>query len=203
MKKNILTAMAVFAFGLSYAQDVNFGAKLGLNIANLLGNNSVDWNSKVGFQIGIFTEIKVSDKFALQPELMISSQGAKSKYSDIYRKEESTFNLSYLNIPIIAKYYVFDEFNLYAGPQIGLLLSAKNKYNYSYEGSTKNSGTEDLKGDLKSLDFGFNFGAGFSITENISADLRYHLGLLNINKHSESDSGIQNKVFSIAVGYKF
>ncbi|RZJ55928.1 MAG: PorT family protein, partial [Flavobacterium sp.] len=35
--------------------------------------------------------------------------------------------LSYLNVPIMAKYYVIEKLSLEAGPQIGFLLSAKNQ----------------------------------------------------------------------------
>ena len=202
MKKIILTATAVFALSFANAQDVKFGAKAGINIASIGGDSfGYDINSKVGIQIGGFAEIKVSDQFAIQPELLFSSQGAKSKISEPDYKEENTLNLSYLNIPIMVKYYLADKLSLEAGPQIGFLLSAKNKYTITDTGVTE-SGTDDAKADFKSIDFGLNFGAGYDFTDNVSAGIRYNIGLSNINKESILGSN-HNGVFSLALGYKF
>lgn len=188
MKKIILTVAAVFAFGFANAQDVKFGVKGGLNVANFSGD--VDGNSAlVGFHVGGFAEIKISEKFAVQPELLFSTQGAKFNEAGT----DVNFNLSYLNIPVMAKYYVADKFSLEAGPQIGFLTNAKAK-----AGSEK----VDIKDDFESIDFGVNFGAGYDFTENLSAGLRYNLGLSNIAKDSGNDK-VHNNVFSLSVGYKF
>ena len=77
MKKIVLSIAAMLVFGFANAQDVRFGVKGGLNIATLTGDVQ-DASTKVGFHVGGFAEIKVSDKFAVQPELLFSTQGAKS-----------------------------------------------------------------------------------------------------------------------------
>ncbi len=183
MKKVILTAMAVFAFSFANAQDTKFGVKAGLNIANLTGDVE-DASSLIGFQIGGFAEFKISEKFAIQPELMYSAQGASSD-------TDGDLKLGYLNIPVMAKYYVAKSFSLEAGPQVGFLLSAE------VEGV-------DVKDVFESVDFGVNFGAGYDFTENLSAGLRYNLGLSNVAKtEAGEDFTVNNSVFSITVGYKF
>ena len=90
----------------------------------------------------------------------------------------------------MAKFYVAKSFSLEAGPQIGFLLSAKA------EG-------EDFKDYVSSTDFGFNLGAGYDFTENLSAGLRYNFGLTNINDFPNDDSTVKNGVFSVSLGYKF
>jgi opacity protein-like surface antigen len=186
MKKIILTAAAVFAFGFANAQDVKFGAKAGLNLSNF-GGDADGYSTKVGFQVGGFAEIKVSDKFAVQPELVFSSLGAKI--------DEYTTALAYLNIPVMAKYYITDGFSLEAGPQIGFLMSAKEK---------ADGESADIKEFYESIDFGLNFGAGYDVSENINIGLRYSLGLSNIAKVDEGvDYKENNSNIAIAVGYKF
>lgn len=210
MKKVVLTIAAIFAFGFANAQETKFGAKAGLNLANLTGDVQ-DASMKVGFHVGGFVEIKVSDKFSVQPELLFSTQGAKEKYSESETgysyTEESKLNLSYLNIPIMAKYYVADKFSLEAGPQIGFLMSAKSDFSFSETvGGVTNSGSQnvDVKDNLESIDFGFNLGLGYDFTENVSAGARYNLGLSNIAKtENGDDTKIQNNVISISIGYKF
>jgi opacity protein-like surface antigen len=202
MKKIILTAAAVFAFGFANAQDVKFGVKGGLNIANFSGDVE-DNSSKVGFNVGGFVEIKISDKFAVQPELLYSTQGTKFKMLEGVDSAEIKFNLEYINIPVMAKYFVADKFSLEAGPQIGFLTSAKADYTATIDGETE-TGDENIKKNFESVDFGLNFGAGYEFTENLSASVRYNLGLSNIAKtEADDNTKLTNNVFSLSLGYKF
>jgi opacity protein-like surface antigen len=184
MKKIVLSAVAVFAFGFINAQDVKFGAKVGLNVSSISGES--DSKSKVGLALGVFTEIKVSDKFSVQPELLYSVLGAKSNASS------DNISLAYFNIPVMAKYYVADKFSLEAGPQIGFLSSAKY---------VQGSNSANIKDSYKSADFGLNFGAGYDLTKNISAGVRYTVGLSNIS--SVVDTKNKNNNIAIALAYKF
>ena len=203
MKKIILTVAAVFAFGFANAQETKFGVKGGLNVANLTGDEDEDNSSKVGFHVGGFVEIKVSDKFSVQPELLFSTQGTKLEESGTNYSYESNLNLSYLNIPVMAKYYVAEGFSLEAGPQIGFLTTAKSDFTATESGITV-SGDEDVKDEFESVDFGVNFGAGYDFTENLSVGLRYNLGLSNVYKtEAGNDFKNSNNVFSVSLGYKF
>jgi long-subunit fatty acid transport protein len=203
MKKIILSAVAVLAFGFTNAQDVKFGLKTGLNISNITGDIEGS-SSKAGIFLGGVAEIKISDKFSFQPELLYSSVGNKNVVYDYdYEgdKLEGKINLSYLNIPLMAKLYVADKFSLEAGPQLGFLLSAKAKGTYTYEGDSE-SGTEDIKDGYNGVDFGFNFGTSYDFTDNISAGVRYTVGLSNILKDS-GDFKQQNSNIAFALAYRF
>ncbi|AYN05038.1 porin family protein [Flavobacterium sp. 140616W15] len=204
MKKITLSIVAVLAFGFANAQEVKFGVKGGINLSTLTGDIE-DTSSKVGFQVGGFAEIKLSDKFSVQPELLYSAQGAKRDFNgfDIDEMEvvsaDLTYKLAYINVPVMAKYYVAEKFSLEAGPQIGFLVSAKGKVSGGGDSSE-----EDIKDLYKSIDFGVNFGAGYDFTENVSVGVRYNLGLSNIAKNEEGDNAkIKNSVFSLSVGYRF
>lgn len=200
MKKVILTIIAVLGFAFANAQDVKFGIKGGINLSTLTGDVE-DFSSKVGFQLGGFAEFKVSDKFFIQPELLYSAQGAKYKETESYYSYKEKMNISYLNIPVVAKYYVVDKFSVEAGPQIGFLLGAKSKWEETYAGQ-KNSGDEDMKDSFKTVDFSLNVGAGYDFTENIAAGIRYNFGLSNISDFGDNLK-VHNNVISLSVGYKF
>jgi len=207
MKKIILSSLFVLAVSLTYAQKAEFGIKGGLNSSNFSGDtDGTDFKSRFGFNLGVFAAIKLSEKITLQPEILFSTQGAEAEnieafVDDMLFTGDVKFNLSYINVPVMIKYYVVDKFNLEAGPQIGFLTSAKT--------STKLDGysqtfDEEAKKYFESVDFGLNFGAGYDFTKNVSAGVRYNLGLSNILKTELGDnSESQNSVFSLSVGYKF
>jgi hypothetical protein len=194
MKKIILTVAAVCAFGFANAQETKFGVKGGLNLANFSGDIE-DGSTLAGLNIGVFAEIKLSDKFVFQPEVLFSGQGADSN--------EGSFNLNYINVPLMMKYYVADKFNFEAGPQIGFLTSAKIKMD---------GVSIDSKRLFTSTDFGINFGAGYDFTQKFSAGVRYNLGVSNIfsdefkealQQEVQEDVSVQNSVFSLSLAYKF
>ena len=207
MKKIFLTAAAVFAISFANAQDVKYGAKAGLNISSATGDTQIfgDLSSKVGLQLGGFAEIKISDKFAIQPELLYSSQGVKETDTDVISgivvTEKTTQKLAYLNIPVMAKYYVAEGFSLEAGPQLGFLMSAKAEVESSALGKSVTA-SADNKEDFNSTDFAFNLGAGYDVAENINLGIRYSIGLSNVLKNSGPYS-VSNSNFAFAVGYKF
>jgi len=197
MKKITLAAIAVMIFGFANAQGVKFGAKAALNVASLNGDVE-DPSSYIGFQIGGFAEIKLSEKFAIQPELLYSAQGGKESGEQDGFTADFTHKLGYINVPVMAKYYVAKSFSLEAGPQVGFLTSAKGKIEAGGE-----SLEVDTKDSFNSVDFGFNFGAGYDFTEKISAGLRYNLGLSNIADVEGENYTVKNGVFSLSLGYKF
>lgn len=207
MKKIILSSLFVLAVSFTYAQKAEFGIKGGLNSSNFSGDTEgIDFKSRIGFNLGAFAAIKLSEKITLQPEILYSTQGAKAVnvsaiYDDVIYTGNVKFNLSYLNIPVMIKYYVADKFNLEAGPQIGFLTSAKTSTQLDGSSQTVD---EDIKDSFESVDFGLNFGAGYDFTKNVSAGIRYNLGLSNIFKtENGDDSKTQNSVFLLSVGYKF
>ncbi|MCP2029471.1 opacity protein-like surface antigen [Flavobacterium sp. HSC-32F16] len=193
MKKIILAAIAVMAFSFAKAQETRFGVKGGLNLTTFVGGNVDDTNSLVGFHVGGFAEIKIIDKLAIQPELLFSTQGTKVDGGPFGDWDIKT---NYLNIPVLAKYYIVEKFSVEAGPQLGVLLSAKS------EG-------DDVKDNFKTVDLGFNLGAGYHFTENVSVNLRYTIGLSPLSDNADIENegdyydSAKNSVLALSFAYKF
>jgi len=193
MKRIILAAIAVMAFGFTNAQQTRFGVKGGLNISTVVGGDVEDTKSLIGFHVGGFAEIHVVQRFFIQPELLFSTQGTKV---DVPSGADSDIKLNYLNIPVLAKYYIIDKkFNVEAGPQLGVLLSAKLDGN-------------DIKDFTRSVDLGFNLGAGYSFTDNLSVGLRYTIGLSpltdkDIDNSRDYYDSAKNSNLALSLAYKF
>ncbi|WP_106793891.1 porin family protein [Aquimarina sp. Aq78] len=184
MKKVVLITV-IAALGLSNvnAQKIRLGAKGGLNLAFITGDNTKNLDPITDFHFGAMAEIKVSNKFSLQPELIYSGQGYDTSIDS-----EGIIALNYLNIPLIAKYYVTERLSLEAGPQIGFLLSTKG-------------GTKDYKDLFKTTDFGMNFGLGYKLDNGLYFSARYNLGLTDINNIDGISDKNKNGVFQLSIGY--
>ena len=184
MKKLLfIAAIAVFGLTNTNAQDVKFGLKAGVNFATIAGDDSGGIDSRTAFHAGGMVEIMISDKFAFQPELLYSAQG--------FQVEGIDAKIDYLNVPLMAKFFVAEGFSLEVGPQVGFLVSAK-------------VGPEDVKDFVKGIDFGVNAGLGYQLDNGLNFSARYNLGLSNINDGEGSDDiKNQNGVFQISVGFLF
>lgn len=212
--KNLLAGALLFA-GIfsSIAQEVQWGIKAGANYSTVTSEEDVDY--LFGFHAGAVAEFPLSAKFSLQPELLYSLEGAKTEYNfedqgfTIHSKDK--LKLGYINLPVMAKYAVTPGFSLEAGPQIGYLVSAKDDYEISsnFPEDFEESGTEDVKDQLKDFSFGFNFGAGYEFQNKLFLQARYHLGLSELSDIDEEDQGlgdpdkVQNRGFQLSLGYKF
>ncbi|WP_188464153.1 porin family protein [Bizionia arctica] len=184
MKKLLLVAaIAVFGITNVKAQEIEFGAKVGVNLSDIYGDNTGLFDPITSiFNVGIMAEMSFSEKFSFQPEIMFSPQGT-SIGDDI-------ISLGYLNVPLMAKYYVTKGLSIEAGPQIGFLLYGDN------EG-------RNVKDDFNTVDFGVNFGLGYKLNNGLNFGARYDLGLTNINGIEGSSDSYKNGVFQVSVGYFF
>ncbi len=188
MKKILLSAVAIAVFGFSaQAQDINFGIKAGANFANF-GGDAEETSMKTGFHAGAVVEFKLSEQFSIQPELVYSMQGCKAEN---LLGDEIENKLDYLNLPIMAKYYLMEGLSLHAGPQVGFLMSAKLE-------------DEDVKDSYESIDFALNGGAEYELPMGVFFQARYSAGLANINASEDADDfKLTNNVISVSIGYKF
>ena len=123
MKKTTIFVASLFLLFTAKAQDVHFGVKGGVNVSQLHFNDNISSDSKVGLNLGVLAHIHTYSKnWAIQPELFYSMEGAKN-----VDNSGVTYNLNYLNVPVLLQYMFENGFRLEGGPQIGFLLSANTK----------------------------------------------------------------------------
>jgi len=185
--KTILVALLmIFLVYSSYSQDFSFGLKAGLNLATVNGDDVTGVQSKAGFHVGAFASFKFT-KFGIQGEALFSSQGTQDENDSDFK-----INNDYLLIPVLAKFYLVQGLNIYAGPQFGILLSSE---------TTDGTVDVDTKDLFKSSDISLVFGAGFEISK-FQVGARYNLGLSDIIEDPlPGDSSVKNGVFQIYVGF--
>ena len=205
MKKiRILLGMllTLFMFSLIYAQE-NFGILGGWNLANASvdPDQGLDWKTRKGFGFGAVLDYSVTDFVTLHLEPMLLLKGTKAEEGE--KKVE--IRLAYVEIPVMVKYIIGTnkiEPYLMAGPTIGFLQDAKLKVT-----TGDDSEWDDMKDDLKSIDFGLGFGAGLNLpigNNSIFVEARYSLGLMNIADNAEGPyADVKTKGIQIFAGITF
>jgi hypothetical protein len=187
MKKKILFALTFVVSSFTYSQHASFGLKGGANFSNIWVPDNKSSNYKAGLHAGGFAHIHLSRKWALQPELLYSTQGGKQTISNI----ESKTNLNYINIPVLVQIMFNNGFRLQAGPQLGFLVNAKSKY-----GNTKS----DIKNTYKSTDISFPLGLSYLTKSGLGFDGRWVPGFSDIQKTGASAA---NNVIQLGLFYMF
>ncbi len=205
MKKVILTAFVLGTVTTAVAQQqVKFGPKAGLNFANLSGDDNSDMLT--GFHVGAVAEIKFNEKFSIQPEVVYSAQGSSRSGSTTLLGITSSFEgkqkLDYINVPIMAKYYIIDGFSVEAGPQIGFLMKAESELDTTIAGVNSNV-KGDNKDSFKSTDFGLGLGLAYDLPVGLFVNARYNLGLSDIRENTSAGDAVKNNVIQVGIGYKF
>ncbi len=192
MKKLILIALlSMFALNVNAQGMTSFGVKAGANFANISGDDVDDLSSRTGLYLGVLAEFGLTDLLAIQPELNFSMQGADLSEDGF----EGSVKLNYINLPVMLKINVTDGLFFEAGPQLGFLMSA----DVEIDGEE-----EDIKDEIKNIDFGGNLGVGYQLDNGLFFNARYNIGLANINDFEDSeDFKNQNSVLSLGVGWIF
>lgn len=202
----------------SFAQ--TFGVKAGLNLSNQLEKDdddtySDDYKANLNIHIGVTVEIPLSDVFAFETGLLLSSKGYRiseevTDGGDTYKYEGKT-NLAYLEVPLTGKlYFDLGGTRIYGafGPYIGLGIGGKHKYEVTYLGEKETEeadikwGSDEEEDEFRALDYGLNIGAGLEISA-IQVGVTYGLGLANISSYTEDGSTTKNRVIALSVAYRF
>jgi hypothetical protein len=151
------------------------GVKGGLNVSNLYIDDVSDENARFGFNLGVYGQILSSDAFAIQPELLFSTKGSKIEYGGSLFDQTVKYNLSYLDLPVLAVFKLGESAEIHVGPYVGYLLGA----NISHDGDL-GSGVDDIdKDNLKSFDYGLSGGFGLNFG-NLQVGARYNYGLAEL-----------------------
>ncbi|MAY83242.1 MAG: hypothetical protein CMP59_03835 [Flavobacteriales bacterium] len=176
------------------SQEVHFGFKAGINHATLFGDDDKYNDPVFDFHGGLYTEISLMKKFALQGELLYSRQG-----TDI--DNEGRITLSYISIPMLAKLkFIRGKLGFYGGPQVSYLLNA----DYDFDGFDG-----DAKDFYKDFDISLALGADFNLTKYLSVGGRYLFSIPSIGDDYKDDfitidaPEVRNGVIQVYLGFVF
>ncbi len=193
MKKSIafLSLCLVVFTTSSFAQGFKFGVKAGADIKKLSGK-SFDDQFSYGYHVGAFTEIKLTKKFGIQPEVYFSQVNidTSSTFTSVYNfKKVSNIQLKYINIPLLLSFKPNRFVALQAGPQFGILMDKGNTV------------LQDGQNAFKQGDFSMLAGLQLNIS-HFRLYGRYAIGLSDIND-IDNQQKWKTQTIQLGLGFAF
>ena len=178
MKQLWLAAILSFSFLTGFAQ-VKIGIKAGGMFTNLtsggIGLNTSDIyaDPKLSYSLGGVAMLPVYSNGYLRAELLFSNKGYESPYiSTVHGNINGNF--LYVSVPILLQHQITNRLGVMAGPEIGYLLDAYQKFD--------KFGRVPITQEYKSLEVGVNLGVQYGLLEKLSIELRYNLGVTDITE---------------------
>lgn len=196
MKKSLFLMLIGFLFSVTavHAQENGFGLRAGIN-TDEVGNQV-----KIGPHFGIYYNIKTADNFSIQPELLYSVQASQIPVNTGANNESTIENLSYINIPVMAKLYVAEGLNVQAGPYFGFLMAAR----------ADDDADISIKADFAQVDYGLGVGAAYEFPGGFNIGGRYNMGLVDVSDGLNRDGSVvnvnksyTNRFSQFYIGYTF
>lgn len=197
MKKHLIITLSILLASVSIqAQETKVGIKGGWNYSNLSGdivgllNFNGDYTS--GYHAGAFASFGLTENFAVQPELLFNRYGTVQSVPGI--NTDAGINLSYLSLPVLAKYYLTDGFAIMAGPQLSYLIDSNLDIAMG-----NNDLTTEFINIYNDIDFGVNVGAAYEFPFGMVLGANYYHGLTNVADIPLVDVG--NRSFQLSLGW--
>ena len=182
--KKVIVGLALLICTTSFAQNFSAGIKAGANFSNFSGGNfdAVKKKAITGFHGGVFLNFSLG-ALSLQPELLISTQGAR--IDSVSRSYD--WKVTYATVPVLLKYRSAGGFYLEAGPQVGFKLS-------------EDVSDKTIRDFARGLDLSAAIGLGLQTKGGLGIGARYLLGLSkvgNFNPPKNIDPDFKNSVIQV------
>lgn len=185
------------------SQSLHLGAKGGPTFTNfdIDSDDSFDYVTLSSFSIGAYVIIGLSDVISLQPEVLYSRKGADVEAeASGQTRTVGSIELDYLEIPLLV------NINLGFAPIVSPRILAGITPAFYLSGTTNGieGDTRDIEdGVITDLDVGITGGAGIGFDAgdlHLTFDIRYTLGLTNINDNSGDDANVKNTSLAFLFG---
>lgn len=209
LKKLLFVFCFITGMQLSQAQKTGYGFKVGINHSYLVNNGSRDITKSINnVSFGLFYAKRLSYSTRIQYELNLNNVGGEFTPDNIEggipnNTEQATAEqrLTYLNFPILAKFFMSQRFHFMAGPYFNTILAAEITYESDFEFPEITNVAIDNKDDIRPYEMGAILAAGYETRKGMLFEIRYNHGLTDI---SDLKGFTQyNRGFQFSVGWVF
>lgn len=194
----------------STAQELHFMPKIGFTLADI---SHLQTSVRSGVNVGVGAEYLFANEIAaVETGVYYAMQGAYIKGNVAGNYITSFIKNDYLNIPILAKAYIYEGFNAFVGPQFSF--NVKDKITMEHGG--KELSRLDTYDYVENFDLAIMMGIGYQFESGLFVTANYNLGLLpvfteddltitgeNITHTIADARSARNRVFQICAGWRF
>lgn len=197
MKKTVLIIATFFGIAAASAQsdnsEIQFGVRGGANFSKITSNDNFESpDSRTDFYAGLVAELPLQERFSLQGEVFYSGQGFKSSRKNALNETtDFKYKADYIQVPLLAKFYIVEGLSVAAGPQFGFKVNEKLDH-------TTTGGKVEMD-NLKTFDFQGTAGLEYKFDNGLFLQGRYSHGFSDLIK----DNNLHTSVFSAGLGYMF
>ncbi|MCC7331556.1 MAG: PorT family protein [Flavobacteriales bacterium] len=189
MKKKFIFCILIFLSGTISSQVFKVGILGGISGSQVEGDGYGGYN-KLGFIVGGFTNINLSENFSTQLDMYYINKGSQ-KNPNTSEGDVDAFklNINYVEMPLVLRYH-YKKFSIETGLYYSVFLG--------YTMSDENGSRTDTPFPFKNYDFGGLVGLNYSITEHFIFNIRSKASLLPIRDFLNYDQqiGIMNQLFN-------
>ena len=189
---------------------LGFGASKLTNMEKIpLSESNADTQFKGASMLAVDFQYQATNWFGIQSGINFWWQGSawENFVEDNVKYEDNKFKLTYLAVPVLAKFYVAKGLALNTGVQLGYLLNAdvemtaKAKVdNYKVTDIT----SINVEKDCNDFDVSIPVGISYETSSDWVFGAQYNIGLTKVNKERyEGVKDSKNGVFMFTVGWKF
>jgi hypothetical protein len=176
------------------------GIKGGVNRSNLIVDDVNRRNARTGFHVGVYGQLFSSEAFAIQPEVNFSTKGNKIEKNNGMIDQETKFNLSYIDIPVLAVFKLGRAAEIHIGPYWAYLVGA----NIDHDGDLNNDFRTVDRDNFDKWDYGIAGGLGFNLGRGAQLGARYNYGMNEIAHSAGAKSmlgGAKNQVAQLYLAF--
>ncbi|MEP6260338.1 MAG: porin family protein [Gillisia sp.] len=204
MKKLIVFVSLIIFIGttLNAQESWQFGIKGGVNFTKMNSEEFAGNSNRVGFHVGLLTEIPLGNKFSIQPEVLYSTQGTKADVIMFGGNPTVSFHLDYIQVPLVIKWYLTQSLALEAGPSFNFLVN--NELGSQRVQPLDRLLLFGIESDFgRKFEFGGVLGASYKFGHNLLGSARYVYGLTDAFDSDFNDKAIHNYGFQLGFGILF
>lgn len=207
----IVVCLTTFATGSVLSQDLGLGLKVGIQKTDLWDDPDSDFTPIDRIAFGILFQHEITERWALQPELLYSKKGADLIDDSVFQNYDYfRFNLDYLEIPVMLVFKGAPDFTINPLIELGVVPALKLDSNVD-SGTVEGGFTEnDTDDSVENFDFGVAGGVGFELPfggQRVQFGARYTLGVMNIVRGSSNSDSTpdpkRNRHLLFSIGTRF
>jgi len=206
MKRFFLLAILIFSATMVSAQIYYVGIKAGPTLSNYKTKTPWKEVSNLGYTFGFVGYKQINANIGIGAELQYIQKGY---YHKVCNTITDKLKAQYLEVPVMFDYTFIipglQNFKLHGN--VGIYMAYWLSGKYQTEGFDTSESSEDFdfdKSNAKRFDFGPNLGGRleyFLKNGSISLDLRYELGIIDLQNKLNDNTNNNNRAFIIGVSY--